>query len=139
MPSELTDASAVQQVNHLLHLANDLCMAYKAAIRRLDDASMREEFSALDHSHDRYRAELGEWVHAHGGQETGTGDWHGVVERMRVVLGDIAGDDGILRAMATNEEEMASAYRVATGSTLAILAAARVTEAMMAQLKNSPR
>ena len=41
------------------------------------------------------------------------GDLHGMLERGRVVLGELKGDEGILRAMAKNEEEMASAFREA--------------------------
>ena len=109
--SELLDETIIEEINRLLHMASDLCMAYATACRRIDDPRLREDLDLLDHSHDRYRAELGDWIRSHGGKETGTGDWHGVVERARVVIGDISGDGGILRAMATNEADMAAAYR----------------------------
>lgn len=111
--NEGVDSDTLREVNRLLTLASDLCMAYATAIRRVEDARLREELDRLDHSHDPYRAALGDWVRRHGGDEAGTGDWHGVVERMRVVLGDLSGDVGILKAMATNEAEMAQAYREA--------------------------
>src|SRR5690554_5101759 len=105
------DETIIEEINQLLHLASNLCMAYATACRRLDDPRLREDLDLIDHSHDRYRAELGEWIRSHGGQEVGTGDWHSIVERARVVIGDISGDGGILRAMAKNEADMADAYR----------------------------
>ncbi len=108
-----SDQRAVHEINHILHLANDLSMAYATAARRIGDATLREELLQLDHSHDRHRVELGDWVRLHGGREAGRGDWHGIVERIRVVVGDLEGDEGILRAMATNEHELRAAMREA--------------------------
>jgi len=100
-------------LTHLLNLANDLCLAYGTARRRLEDPKLREQFEELDKSHDRFRVELAECITDLGHEATATGDWHGVLERGRVVIGDIQGDIGILKAMATNEQEMISAYREA--------------------------
>lgn len=111
--SEDADRTTLREVNRLLTLASDLCMAYATAIRRVEDRRLQEELDRLDHSHDRYRAALGDWVRRHGGDESGTGGWRGVIERMRVVLGDLSGDAGIVKAMATNEADMAQAYREA--------------------------
>ena len=90
-----------------------MCLAYGTALKRIDDEDLREKMSALDKSHDRYRVELGECVSALGHTPTEHGDLHGMVERGRVVIGDLQGDEGILRAMAKNEEEMAAAFREA--------------------------
>ncbi len=103
----------VQALNHLLHLANDLCLAYGTALRRLDDEKLITTLKDLDKSHDRFRVELAECVTALGHEPTEKGDLHGMLERGRVVLGELQGDEGILRAMAKNEEEMAAAYREA--------------------------
>ena len=100
-------------LNHLLHLANDLCLAYGTALRRIDDEELVETMVELDKSHDRYRVELAECVTNLGHTPAEKGDLHGMVERGRVVLGELQGDEGILRAMAKNEEEMAAAFREA--------------------------
>jgi hypothetical protein len=107
------DSEIAQQLNHLMHLANDLCLAYGTAIRRIEDAHLKEQMVQLDRSHDRFRVELGEWIEGMGFHSVQTGDLHGLLERIRVVIGDLSGDEGILKAMAVNEEEMASALRVA--------------------------
>lgn len=100
-------------LNHLLHLANDLCLAYGTALRRIEDPDLVDTLSGLDKSHDRYRVELAECVTDLGHTPSEKGDLHGMLERGRVVLGELQGDEGILRAMAKNEEEMAAAYREA--------------------------
>ncbi|MCP4443779.1 MAG: DUF2383 domain-containing protein [Myxococcales bacterium] len=100
-------------LNHLLHLANDLCLAYGTARRRISDPALLETMGELDTSHDRYRIELAECVTALGHTPAEKGDLHGMLERGRVVLGELHGDEGVLRAMAKNEEEMASAFREA--------------------------
>ncbi len=110
---EKLDNDQAHALNHLLHLANDLCLAYGTARRRIESPELLEALTQLDTSHDRYRVELAECVADLGHTPAEKGDLHGVLERGRVVLGDLQGDEGILRAMAKNEEEMASAYREA--------------------------
>ncbi len=100
-------------LNHLLHLSNDLCLAYGTALRRLDDEKLIKALTELDKSHDRFRVELAECVTELGHDPAEKGDLHGMLERGRVVLGELQGDEGILRAMAKNEEEMAAGYREA--------------------------
>jgi uncharacterized protein (TIGR02284 family) len=107
------ESDQAHALNHLLHLANDLCLAYGTARRRIEDPELLETLSNLDTSHDRYRVELAECVTNLGHTPSAKGDLHGMLERGRVVLGELQGDEGILRAMAKNEEEMASAFREA--------------------------
>ena len=54
----------LQQLNHLIHLANDLCLAYGTARRRLENSKLIEIFTDLDKSHDIFRIQLGECVRA---------------------------------------------------------------------------
>ncbi len=106
-----TRSGQAQVLNHLLHLANDLCLAYGTARRRVESEPLQARLKQLDTSHDRYRIELAECVTALGHSPAEKGGLHGMLERGRVVLGELHGDDGILRAMAKNEAEMAMAYR----------------------------
>lgn len=111
-----TDADGVfSLLKRLLHLANDLCLAYGTAIRRIKDASLKEKLSEMDKSHDRYRVELAEFIEALGQSPPEGGDLHGVVERGRVVIAELGGDEAILRAMSVNEAELAVAYQAAKG------------------------
>ncbi len=109
--SPKTRSAQAHALNHLLHLANDLCLAYRTALRRISSRELAEDLRALDTSHDRFRIELGECVTNLGHTPTAKGDLHGMLERGRVVVGELHGDDGILRAMAKNEAEMLSAYQ----------------------------
>lgn len=103
----------VSMLKHLLHLANDLCLAYGTAIPRIENRALRETFQKFDKSHDRYRVELAESIVALGSTAPCTGDLHGLVERGRVLLADLSGDSAIVQAMAVNEEELSSALRTA--------------------------
>ena len=109
--SDRIDHDQASRLIHLLHLANDLCLAYRTAVRRLDDAKLRDELGAMDRSHDRLRAQLGDLIENLGHTPVATGDLHGLIERGRVVVGGWQGDEGILRAMANNEEELNAALR----------------------------
>jgi hypothetical protein len=108
---EKINSDLADRLTHLLHLANDLCLAYRTAIRRIDDVKLREELEEMDQSHDRLRAQLGELIQDLGHSPVESGDLHGLVERGRVVVGGWQGDEGILRAMADNERELLSALR----------------------------
>jgi len=100
-------------LKRILFLANDLCLAYGTAIRRIDDASLRETLMKMDKSHDRHRVELSDFISGLGYNPPDTGGLHGVVERCRVIVADLRGDDAILQAMAQNEAELLSAYEEA--------------------------
>tara|TARA_R110002096_G_scaffold143328_5_gene299464 strand:+ start:123770 stop:124213 length:444 start_codon:yes stop_codon:yes gene_type:complete len=100
-------------LNHILQMANDLCLAYGTALRRIEDPELLATLTKLDTSHDRYRVELAECVTNLGHTPATKGDLHGMLERGRVVVGELQGDEGILRAMAKNEAEMSSTFREA--------------------------
>lgn len=101
-----------RRLTHLLQLANDLCLAYRTAIRRVSDEKKRDELCALDISHDRLRAQLANLIQDLGRSPVQSGDLHGLVERGRVIVGRWQGDEeGIMRAMADNESELMTALR----------------------------
>lgn len=111
---KITDVDeAFSLLKRILHLANDLCLAYGTAIRRIEDASLREQLREMDKSHDRFRVELAEFIEALGHTPPKGGGLHGVVERGRVVIAEFGGDLAILRAMSVNEAELSSAYQEA--------------------------
>lgn len=109
---EMSKGEYARRLVQLLHLANDLCLAYRTAIRRVSDVKLRAQLAEMDKSHDRLRAQLGELIEVLGHAPVESGDLHGLVERGRVVVGGWqTGDEGIVRAMAANEREMISALR----------------------------
>lgn len=105
------DDELAQSLNHLLHLGYDLSGAYKMALSRLEDSELKQSLDYLDKSHEGLLEDLATCVSSLGKTPTTSGDLHGLLERGRVLLGDLRGDDGILRAMATNEADMCSAYK----------------------------
>lgn len=105
------NSDQAHRLSHLLHLANDLCLAYRAAIRRVSDVKLRDELVDMDRSHDRLRAQLEDLLVELGQSPVQRGDLHGLVERGRVVIRGLQGDEGILQAMADNERDMVSALR----------------------------
>jgi uncharacterized protein (TIGR02284 family) len=107
------DDELAHTLNHLLHLGYDLHGAYKTALARIQDPALRESLEHLDDSHEGYLEALSTCVENLGKKATTSGDLHGILERGRVILGDLSGDQGILRAMAANEEEMCAAYKEA--------------------------
>jgi uncharacterized protein (TIGR02284 family) len=109
------DNDLAHELNHLVHMANDLSLAYGTAIRRVENDVLRARLQQLDKSHDRYRIELQECVVAMGHKPARGGDVQGLLERGRVIVGQLRGDVGILSAMAANEEVMSQAYRDALG------------------------
>lgn len=96
---------------HVLSVANDLHLAYGTAIKRMSAGPLRQGMIELDQSHDQIRAELAEFVRALGDSPNEHGNLHGLWDRAKVVLAELRGDEGILQAMADNEEELASALR----------------------------
>lgn len=96
---------------HLLSVANDLHLAYGTAIKRISDANLRQGMIDLDQSHNEIRAELAALVSELGKSPSDRGDFHGLWDRVKVVVGGLRGDEGILQAMAENEGELASAFR----------------------------
>ncbi len=107
------DRELFRLLKRILFLANDLCLAYGTAIRRIDEDSIRETLIEMDKSHDRYRVELSDFICELGYDAPDTGGLHGVVERGRVIVADLSGDGAILRAMAKNEAELLAAYEEA--------------------------
>lgn len=98
-------------VNHLLHLNYDLSGAYKTALRRVEDPELKRRMARVDSTHEPYVRELSEFVLDLGKTPTASGDLRSLLERGRVLLGDLSGEQGILEAMAANEAEIHTAYR----------------------------
>lgn len=105
------DRDLAQVLNHLLHLGYDLAGAYKTARARLKNPALLERLRAIDESHLGYMRDLSECVVNLGHTPTTSGDLHGLLERGRVILGDLRGELGILKAMAANEKDMCTAYK----------------------------
>jgi uncharacterized protein (TIGR02284 family) len=95
---------------NLIELDYDAIEAYEAAIERLEDATSRSKLSEFMADHERHTVNLGTLVGEMGGTPPNKGDIKRVLTKGKVVLGNIAGDRGILAAMKMNEDDTNKAY-----------------------------
>lgn len=97
----------------LIQLDRDAVEAYEAAINRLDRAEFRARLADFKQDHERHIQELSTLVRASGEKPPTEGDFKRFLTQGKVVLGEIAGDTGILRAMLSNEKETNQKYEAA--------------------------
>lgn len=97
----------------LIELDRDAVEAYEAAINRLDRAEYRARLAAFKQDHERHIQELSTLVRNSGEQPPTEGDFKRFLTQGKVVLGELAGDTGILRAMLSNEKETNQKYEEA--------------------------
>lgn len=103
----------IEQLNDLIELDFDAVAAYQASIERLDSAAFRQQLTEFKADHDRHIRELGQVVTALGGRPKSSGDAKKVLTKGKVVLAGLAGDEAVLKAMKTNEDETNSKYEKA--------------------------
>lgn len=108
------ETNFVQMLNDLIELDYDAIEAYKAAINRLGDASSRESFEKFKSDHERHTRELTQLVRDLGGVPSTGPSLKQYLTQGKVVLADLFGDEAILRAMKTNEDDTNIAYERAT-------------------------
>lgn len=94
----------------LMELDYDAVSAYQAAIDRLKNPSYKTTMRAFLFDHIRHITELRPVVLALGVQPPEGADAKALLTTGKVLLGQIVGDRGILRAMRSNEEDTNTAY-----------------------------
>ncbi|MFW5824469.1 MAG: DUF2383 domain-containing protein [Marinobacter sp.] len=110
----VTDSKeVVSDLNDLIELDYDAIAAYQSAIERLENDSYRRKLSEFLKDHQRHIEELSKLVRKEGGTPPDEGDAKKVLTQGKVVLADLAGDDAILKAMKSNEEQTNSKYEKA--------------------------
>jgi uncharacterized protein (TIGR02284 family) len=110
-----TEENSITMLEHLIALDYDALEAYDAAIRRLDDGGFRQQFAEFREDHERHIRELQPVVRHLGGDPPTEGDFRGVLAKGRVTLADVAGDEAILRAMKSSEDDTNTAYERSRG------------------------
>jgi rubrerythrin len=96
-------------ISSLLNLENDALEAYDAVIDRLEDASLTTQVSEFRQDHYRHVSELSELA-SQNGIEIPDGTAKSMLTSGKIVLADLFGDNTVLKAMRTNEEDTVSAY-----------------------------
>ena len=113
-----TESTIEDLLSNLLKLEHDAIAAYDQTIRRLDDPEAKARIEAFRGDHDRHVAELQGHAARHGVPAPQEGDMKQYLTTGKVALADLAGDDAILRAMKSNEDDTVKAYEQALHNSL---------------------
>jgi uncharacterized protein (TIGR02284 family) len=105
-----TQKSLVDALDALLELDYDAIEAYRAAIDRLDDESDKANLRSFLEDHRRHTTELAPIIVRLGGKPAAGPDVKQWLTKGKVVILGLAGDNAVLLAMKTNEEDTNTAY-----------------------------
>lgn len=106
-----TESAAVDLLRNLISLDYDAIDAYRAAIERLEDEESRRTLTSFMHDHERHTRELGKVLTELGENPPTGGDVKGLLTKGKVLVAGMAGDEEILRAMKSNEDDTNTAYQ----------------------------
>lgn len=114
-PTQATprNEKVIETINDLIQLDFDAVEAYQAAIDRLEDATARSRLQEFMQDHVRHTENLSKLVRQHGGTPKNKGDVKRVLTKGKVVMANLAGDNAILKAMRSNEDETNEKYEKA--------------------------
>ncbi|RZI45260.1 DUF2383 domain-containing protein [Candidatus Finniella inopinata] len=106
-----TQSDFVKALKELIELDYDAVEAYQAAINRLDNTTYIEKLESFKADHQRHITELSILLKKHS-EDAPTGpslakQW---LTKGKVVLANLVGDNTILSAMRSNEEDTNKAY-----------------------------
>jgi len=104
----------VDTLKHLIALDFDAMTAYQAAIDRLESPRYRRALKEFMTDHWRHTQQLTPIVEELGEIAPTHADAKRILTKGRVLLGQLAGDRGILIAMHSNEEDTNGAYEHAS-------------------------
>jgi uncharacterized protein (TIGR02284 family) len=102
--------SFIETLTHLIELDFDAAAAYEAAIKRIDDGALGDQLGQFMSDHQRHIQELSSIVRDLGRVPPTEADFKSVLTQGKVIIGNIAGDKGILQAMKSNEDDTNQAY-----------------------------
>lgn len=105
-----TQANFADALRELVELDFDAIEAYEAAINRVTKESYKDKLSEFKQDHERHVKELNEVLWAHGEKPVEGPDAKKWLAQGKVVLANLMGDEAILQAMRTNEEDTNTAY-----------------------------
>jgi rubrerythrin len=114
MPTTVgTETTAVDLIKNLLILEHDAIAAYDSTIERLESAEYRQQIETFRRDHEEHVQELGRIADTMGIDKPMEGDMKQWLTTGKVALADLAGDNAILKAMKTNEDDTVAAYQQA--------------------------
>jgi rubrerythrin len=114
MPTTVgTETTAADLIKNLLILEHDAIAAYDSTIERLESAEYRQQIETFRRDHEAHVQELGRIADSMGINKPMEGDMKQWLTTGKVALADLAGDNAILKAMKTNEDDTVGAYQQA--------------------------
>jgi uncharacterized protein (TIGR02284 family) len=105
-----TQKDLVTALDALLELDYDAIEAYRAAIDRVRDPSDKAQLTAFMADHHRHTRELAPFVAQLGGSPSVGPDFKQWLTKGKVAIMALVGEDAVLFAMRTNEEDTNTAY-----------------------------
>jgi uncharacterized protein (TIGR02284 family) len=105
-----TQDKLVDALDALLELDYDAIEAYKAAIERIDDKNDKAQLLAFMQDHERHVRELTPLVASLGKEPAKGPDVKQWLTKGKVVIMGLAGENAVLLAMKTNEDDTNIAY-----------------------------
>lgn len=110
MSQMLNADSVIKKLTDVVELDYDAAAAYREAIDRLDNTAFKTKLQEFLRDHERHISDLSEVIRKEGGTPPDSGDFKKVLTKGKVQLADLAGDEAILKAMKTNEDQTNSKY-----------------------------
>lgn len=112
MPTD-SETQLVTTLRSLIVLDFDAIGAYQAAIERLDGGMYKRTLRKFLNDHERHIEELTPIVHELGGRAPTGGDAKLLLILGKVLVGQLAGDRGVLAALDGTEDETNEQYAAA--------------------------
>lgn len=120
MPTTVGTEDTVEDlIRNLLTLEHDAIAAYDSAIERLETSGYREQIGTFRRDHEAHVADLSRIASSIGVVPPQEGDMKQWLTTGKVALAGLVGDDAILKAMKTNEDDTVMAYEQALKNTVA--------------------
>lgn len=105
-----TEDNPVEMLEHLMALDFDAIEAYNAAIERMDNDRWKAQLSTFRNDHERHTHELAPLIRSLGGTSPSGPDAKAMLTQGKVKMANLSGDEAILKAMRTNEDDTNTAY-----------------------------
>lgn len=105
-----TQEQFVDALYELCELDYDAVEAYQAAINRLDNNQYKNQLQQFKADHERHIREIKNLLKQHNAEFPEGPSSKQLLAQGKVVLANLFGDDAILKAMLSNEEDTNTAY-----------------------------
>jgi rubrerythrin len=100
----------MKALQELLELDYDAIEAYETAINRIEDSEFKSKLNDFKMDHQRHVTDISALLRSHNAKVPNGPDLKQWLTKGKVVLGGMIGDNAILTAMLTNEEDTNTAY-----------------------------